>query len=304
MNSESEKLGILLRQLREAYAKGENAMALARKILDRADNDPVATLLAYDLQTGNYVRWAKGNQVSWNSWCEQLAGFIRRILPEQGTVLEVGCGECMTMAGVLKNLATCVQRGYGFDISWSRVNEGRLWMQECQVDGTLFVADLFRIPMADNSIDVVYSSHSLEPNGGREEQAIRECLRVAKSYVLLIEPVYELAGVEQQKRMTEHGYVRGLRDAALQAGADVLDYRLLDYSINPMNPSGVLLLKKKQSDGPGLSRGVEWQCPLTSAPMQAEKDVFRNESLGLVYPVLREIPMLRPEHVIVASKLI
>jgi ubiquinone/menaquinone biosynthesis C-methylase UbiE len=32
----------------------------------------------------------------------------------------------------------------------------------------LVVADLFHIPFADNSVDVVYTSHSLEPNGGRE----------------------------------------------------------------------------------------------------------------------------------------
>jgi uncharacterized protein YbaR (Trm112 family) len=70
-----------------------------------------------------------------------------------------------------------------------------------------------------------------------------------------------------------------------------------------MNPSGVLLLEKRGGPRNGPPE-FAWQCPLTAAPLRPGSDVFCNESLGLVYPVLQGIPMLRPEHVIVASKLV
>lgn len=97
------------------------------------------------------------------------------------------------------------------------------------------------IPLADNSIDVVYSSHSLEPNGGKEEAALQECLRVAKHAVVLIEPIYELSNQEAQARMRHRGYVRNLKAIAVSFGANVAEYRLLEPGVasNPLNPSGV-----------------------------------------------------------------
>jgi hypothetical protein len=108
----------------------------------------------------------------------------------------------------------------------------------------VFVGDLFRIPLADNSIDVIYTSHSLEPNVGREALAINELLRVARKVVVLVEPLYELAPENAKKRMAEHGYVRGLKTTAEKLGANVVEYGLLDICSNPLNPSGVVLIVK------------------------------------------------------------
>jgi uncharacterized protein YbaR (Trm112 family) len=174
----------------------------------------------------------------------------------------------------------------------------------------LFVGDLLNIPLADHSIDVVYSSHSLEPNGGREEEAIAECLRVARRAVVLIEPLYELASSEAQARMRHHGYVRGLRETADRLGAEVMDYRLLECVSNPLNPSGVLSLRKvDQTDidsaegSPGLS-GTEhhWQCPLSGAKLEQIREGFFAPDVGIAYPVFSGVPLLRAEHAVVASK--
>ena len=191
----------------------------------------------------------------------------------------------------------------GLDISWSRCHVGRQWLAAHNKSANLFVADLFHIPLADQSIDVVYTSHSLEPNGGKEEAALREAIRISRRAVVLVEPIYELASEQAQARMRHHGYIRGLKEAAIALGATISDYRLLNLTANPLNPSGVLTLDiQAKMEDPGQPKSI-WRCPLTHAPMNALSDVFYAPTTGMAYPILREIPLLRSEHAVVASAL-
>jgi ubiquinone/menaquinone biosynthesis C-methylase UbiE len=100
---------------------------------------------------------------------------------------------------------------FGFDISWSRVKFAKKLVEEYNMKNVnLFTANLFEIPLLDNSIDIVYTSHSLEPNGGKEKQALKELFRIAKNYIVLLEPSYELASTDARERMINHGYITNL----------------------------------------------------------------------------------------------
>ena len=299
LRSDVTELGSLILGMRTAYARGENAMAYARQAAGTLANSPVTTLIAYDLQAGAYVADARADPEGRVRWCGQLAEIMSPYITEQSSILEVCCGEATTLAGVLKYLNNIPKHALGFDISWSRCAEGLGWLSENEVSAKLFVADLFDIPLEDDSVDVVYTSHSLEPNGGREEEAIRELMRIARRAVVLVEPIYELANTEAQSRMRTHGYVRGLKETAERLGASVSGYRLLDYTANPLNPSGLVLIEKESNEGGGEPA---WRCPLTHTPVSDLGDVFAATQSGLVYPVLRGIPMLRAEHAVVASK--
>ena len=296
--------------MQAAYSKGENAMEWCREYFHRANetvegNDLLATLVAYDLQADSYVSAVRADREKNQSWCRQLASLLSSVLADGDSILEVGVGEATTLAGVLAECAIKPRQAFGFDVSWSRVCVGRQWLQENGQRADLFVADLLSIPMGDGSVDVVYSSHSLEPNRGKEEEAIRECLRVARKAVVLVEPIYELAPREAQARIRSHGYVEGLRETAERLGAKVSDYRLLDYTPNPLNPSGVIhLTKDGTSNGPkDQFTASVWRCPVTGVALEAGTEFFYARQVGLAYPVLRAVPMLRAEHVIVASKL-
>lgn len=291
----------LILGMRTAYARGDNAMAYARQMANTAINSTVATLIAYDLQAGSYVEAARKNPAGNSRWCAQLAEIMNPFITQQGSLLEVGCGEATTLAGVAKHLNKMPEHALGFDISWSRCAEGLGWLSENKVSASLFVADLFDIPLEDASVDVVYTSHSIEPNGGREEEAIRELMRVARRAVVLVEPIYELANPEAQARMLTHGYVRGLKETAERLGANIADYHLLAYTVNTLNPSGLVLIEKEFNEA--ASGKPTWRCPLTHTPMTDLGDIFAAVQTGLVYPVLRGIPMLRAEHGIVASKI-
>lgn len=99
----------------------------------------------------------------------------------------------------------------------------------------------------------------------------------------------------------KHRYVRGLKKTAEDLEAEVLDYRLLEYCANPLNPSGVLMLGKRQQEKDDRTESIKWICPLTGAPLSDHGDLWFAREVGIAYPVLRGIPMLRPEHAIVAS---
>lgn len=297
-DASAAELRELLAAMRTAFARGDNAMEYARQMLGRNDNLAAATLIAYDLQAGAYVRHALADPESKLRWCTQLADLVAPHLPPGGSVMEVGSGEATTLAGLLAALPQRPASALGFDISWSRCAHGRSWLKRMTQDADLFVADLFHIPLADNSVDVVYTSHSLEPNGGRETPALRELLRVARRAVVLIEPIYELAGTEARNRMAHHGYVRNLKVTAEALGYPVDDYRLLDFYVNPLNPSGVVCIEKSRADG---NATPSWRCPLTHSALLRTSEAFSSPDTGLVYPVLAEIPLLCRDHALLAS---
>ncbi len=304
MESDAHELNRIIMGMRAAYARGDNAMAYARVNSTGVGNTRVSTLIAYDLQAGSYVAAALANPNYIDRWCGQLAGLIQPHVEAGDYVLEVGVGEATTLAGVMKAVSCPDLTPLGFDVSWSRIKVAKKWISENSVDARLFVGDLFRIPLADNSIDIIYTAHSLEPNGGKEAAAINELLRVARKTVVLVEPLYELAHEQAQKRMAEHGYVRGLKSTAEQLGAKVVEYGLLDICSNSLNPSGVVLMVK--SDPVPRSR-IEitgrWQCPLTGTPLDDQDDLFYAKQVGIAYPVLREVPLLRVAHGVVASRI-
>ena len=120
MNPSIEMSPELLRGMRAAYARGENVMGYARRESKTDSNFLAATLVAYDLQTGSYVDHVSANQESNDRWCAQLAEILRSFVDERSSLLEVGCGEATTLAGVLEHLPAGPSRALGFDISWSR----------------------------------------------------------------------------------------------------------------------------------------------------------------------------------------
>jgi len=304
----------LISGMREAYSQGENAMEFARSFGsrnkgDKIYNEKLSTLIAYDLQSGNYVEKAKKFAEFNKKYGDLHARLIEEFLPENGTLLEVGVGEATTLTSVIKSLKVKPKKCLGFDISWSRIKVANQWLFDNSEKAELFVGDMFDIPLSDNSIDVVFSSHSLEPNGGNEERLMRECYRVAKKAVLFIEPIYELASKEAKRRMRKHCYISGILNIAKRNNYEIVNYKLLenvDNYINPLNPTGILSIKKTDYKKDSITSekvndNIKWQCPLTKSHLAKLDDAFYSKDAGLAYPILSGIPLLRSEHAVIAS---
>ena len=300
MNKDKENLAFLIAGMKKEYKKGRNVMAWARSHSLVEDLTQI-TLIAYDLQAGTYVKFAKKNSLFQKAWGNQLAELLNPFISKGDKILEVGVGEGTTLTEVLNAIPVREIEAYGFDLSWSRISIAQKWVQRKSQKTHLFVGDLFSIPLADQSMDIVYTSHSLEPNGGKEKIAIKELMRIAKKAVVLVEPIYELATKKAKNRMLKLNYIKNLYSAAEALGGKIKDYKLLKINDHPLNPSGVISIIKPKEKNRKISN--IWECPITGTPLVESKSFYFSPKAGIAYPVLVGVPLLRPQHAIIASRI-
>jgi len=296
----SSKLA-LTRHIAELYAGGGNIMSSLRQAAAGdapARNTVEDIMISYDFQAGSYIRRYEEDPAHLDRYTAELRALLGRLGPI-GTLLEAGCGEATTLAVLARDMPGRPALG-GFDIAWSRVKLGLEFAARHDLAPTLFCADLFRIPLPSSSVDVVYTSHSIEPNGGREEEAIRELARVARRWLVLLEPAHDLAGEEARRRMASHGYVQNLAATIRGMGLDLVEHRLFPVSANPLNPTGLYLVRVGEaSDTVGEFR---FQCPISATPLIPGPDAFFSTESFLAYPVLGGVPCLQEGNAILATR--
>ncbi|RZM83059.1 methyltransferase domain-containing protein [Leptolyngbya iicbica LK] len=290
------------RELKELYLQGQNIMALLRKNATTNGNTEEIIEVSYDLQAGSYV-----SALSEPSIAEHKQNYGAAIAQEMLTrchptsILEAGVGEATTLAEVVKNLPS-ETKAYGFDLCWSRLAYGKLWLDKNKIaDTTLCTGSLFQIPFSTNSIDVVYTSHSIEPNGGFEQPILQELYRVAKKYLILLEPGYELASAAAKARMDSHRYCKNLVKTAENLGYSVIKHELFPLTANPLNPTAITVIQKTPISESEKDVESVLACPKTGATLQQFGEVLFSPEALCVYPIISGIPCLRAENAIVAS---
>jgi SAM-dependent methyltransferase len=287
------------RELRRAYERGENVSARLRSELGTDRNTAEIIELSYDLQAGAYIAALadpRAREVN-ERYASELAALVRG-LTTPGTLLEAGVGEGTTLEAVLRHLGSPVD-SFGFDISWSRTALAQDWLRRCgATDTTLFTGDLLRIPLASDSIDVVYTSHSIEPNGGREEPILAELLRIAREYVVLLEPSYDFADDAARARMDQHGYCRDLGEVARSMGLTVLTHEPFTVS-NPRNPTAVTVIARHDA---GPMPATPMVCPRFRTPLQRVGNALYSPESMYAYPIMGGIACLRVENGVFASR--
>lgn len=292
-----DKLKILNR-IRQLYLENKNIMAYLRDLKGNDYNSTEDIMISYDFQAGTYVDEYKSNTSFTKSYCNHLAKTLEQ-LGEYESLLEVGVGEATTLGPLTLTLNKSKLRTYGFDLSWSRIRCANRFCAELGIDKVeLFTGDLFCAPIKDNSIDIVYTSHSIEPNGGREEEALKELYRITRKYLVLLEPAYELAQEEARQRMKRHGYITKLYSTARNLDYKIIEHRLFDICSNSLNPTGLMIVDKTIQS----NKLDPICCPITKTDLIRTNDsLFSQESL-LAYPIIGGIPCLMPQNAVIATK--
>lgn len=290
-----------LKKIKEIYDNGGNIIQYLKSIGKNDTNSIEDILISYDFQSGAYIKYNSENPEYNDNYCKALAKIIDPI-ENVTSLMEVGVGEATTLSTVLKHLTNTPKAILGFDISWSRLKFAKALLNDRKIDNVnLFTANLFEIPLLDNSIDVVYTSHSIEPNGGREEEALKELYRVAKKYLILLEPSYELGSAEAKMRMEKHRYITQLYATAKRLGYKIIEHRLFDYTANPLNPTGLMIIEKQAAE----SNTPDLVCPISHSALQKHNEclLYSKESF-LAYPIIDGIPCLIKDNSILAIHLL
>lgn len=287
-------------QLREIHAGGGNIMAAVREATGSTTNSAEAVKISYDLQSGSYSQaWSEPvYREKHDTYCAELAEIISSFGPE--SVLEAGVGEATTLCSVVGKLPKRPSVVAGFDLAWSRIHFARRHAAGRGFDDFLLcTGQLEKIPFPDDSFDVVYTAHAVEPNHGREAVIVRELMRVARAKVILFEPSYELGGTETRARIEEHGYCRDLPTAAAASGGRVIRHNLLQNPMRATNQTASLVIDKpRPSHG---SRFDGFACPRCNSPLTELRGNQYCRRCAMVFPVIDGIPCLLPENGILAA---
>jgi uncharacterized protein YbaR (Trm112 family) len=295
-----------IKELQMKYYQGVNISEYLREKYG-AINVPEIIEIAYDLQSGNYTGKIKNAEYEQfrEICCISFAEIIETFIPNYNSILEAGVGEAHHLAGVIKHLKNPVT-SYGFDISWSRIMFAKAWLLKRNCENfTLFTGDLLNIPCLDNSVDIVYTNHAIEPNGGNEEPILRELYRVAGRYLFLLEPSYELAGGEARERMEKHGYIKNLYDTAKRLGYKIVEYKLYPFPIaplTPLNPTAIMVIEKSGEFQEEKGQESIFACPQFKTPLQKRNNAYFSADAMRIFPIIEDIPCLRIENSIIASK--
>lgn len=290
-----------LQKIKELYANGDNIIQYLKSIGNNDTNTIEDILISYDFQAGSYIQGFSKNQEYNHKYCKTLSEIIDKIGNVQ-SIIEVGVGEATTLNTVIRNLENKPSDILGFDISWSRLKFAKEFLTDIKLNSVkLFTANLFNIPLLDNSMDVVYTSHSIEPNGGKEEEALKELYRITNKYLILLEPSFEFANDEARARMKKNGYITKLHATAKKLGYQIKEHRLFEHSVNPLNPTELIIIEKNDKS----SNNSNLVCPISNTELvnYSESLLFSKESF-LAYPVIDGVPCLLKENSILASHLL
>lgn len=296
-----------LDKARKVYAENNNVTEFLKNELQKDYNTDEIIEIAYDLQAGNYIKNTNQNRANKDLYACELADILKPHLEHQSSLLDVGTGELTTLSLILNQINNMLLNVFAFDISWSRLYKGlSFFEQNCNnknIKLQTFVADIKCIPLPSKSIDIVTSNHALEPNRNNLENLLKEIFRVAKNKCIFFEPSYELNCDEGKRRMDKLGYIKNIEGTVSNIGGKVIDIKLLKNIENILNPTACFIIEPPKTLSTSEQKEIKFTVPGTDINLVKEECFYKSSDTGLVFPILKNIPILKNKYGVLATAL-
>ena len=253
-----------------------------------------AIKMSYDVQSGTYIKYFNSQKLK-----KKIPKFYNPIVKiylnefkNCKTILDFGCGELTSSLYFFKKIKERITHYFANDISLNRLVVGQKYIQKNLNEQDfkkfkIFCNSEINLPFKNNSIDLILTMHSLEPNNKSAKDIIKELFRVSKKGLILIEPHYEISSLEQKKRMRKFGYIRGLPKLLNNKNYNLKIVKNKEQ-LNNINISSIFILKKKKIKSNSLSNYVE---PKTLNKITKYHNFFYSKKSLRLFPVLNKIPL-------------
>lgn len=307
--------------LKELYNNKINIMEYLRNNSNIDFNDKEIIKYSYDLQAGSYIKdylnpsnniihvRQKKNDCDLEEidyityvdiWYKAAANILNSL--NCSSLLDAGTGEATTLHGILKHSSNQFKQIFGIDISLSRILYASSFFSKNlpfpDLKANFLTGSIFELPFTDSSIDLVFTCHAIEPNTNNEKAILQELYRVAKKYLVLIEPSYNLGSDATKENIVKHKYIRNLHNTAGELGYNIIKYELFDISIDK-NMSEIIIIEKNKDI---IDNNKILACPICKKPLLYHNHNYFCENCLLAYPIINDIPVLNKEYGILCSK--
>lgn len=312
--------------IKKMYDENKNIMEFFREINNSNSNSSNSILHSYDIQSGSYIKkyndlinnddayaevLLNGVQTKlkkldyFNTWAQYINDVLKPL--DFSSFFDAGTGECTTLYSIINNNIQFWKDKniYAADISLSRILYGRRFINSLpdKFNINYFTGNLLNIPLTDSAVDIVFTSHSIEPNTNKERDILQELYRIAKKYLVLIEPSYNLGNIETKNNIDKHKYIKNLYSTAKELNYNIIDYRLFNL-IDYTNNSEIIIIEKSNEDvvDNNTTEQHNYACPVCKNKLIYHNNNYFCSDCFLIYPVINNIPVLNKENSILCSK--
>ena len=284
---------------KKGFKKNKNITKFLQNRLGINNNTAEIIAVAYDLQAGTYNDFADKNLDLFEKRTKEVVEFIESNVQDIKSILDIGTGELTMFSRVMSKLSSPSNINfYAIDISLSRLIVGRDDFYKTinsDLNLKLAVADSAKLPFASKSIEIITTDHSLEPNGGRLEELIKECFRVAKRFCVFIEPSIKIQSEAGVERMKSLGYICDLDETIEKLGGKVVAEYLTKNNYNSLNKSKMILVKVPSLSSEELSDNNDlnnFTYPGEDYLLEEKNGFLYNKESGFAFPIIDGIPIL------------
>jgi SAM-dependent methyltransferase len=281
------KLVNLYKLSKKKYSSKRNIQEFLKKRLNRSE----LIKISYDVQSGDYIKtFNKFSKKKIDNIYYPIVAAIKENFKNSKTILDFGCGELTTSHYIFNFLKHNISKYFANDNSLNRLVVGQNYLKKKLNKNDIKKFEIFcnsnyKLPFKDNSIDLIITIHSLEPNNEIKKKIIDEFLRISRHGMVLMEPHYEISSKTQKKRMNRYGYIKGLEK--LFKSKDVnLKIIKKNYHNNKNNISSLFIIKKKYSK---KKNSFEYVDPIDLTKLRIFKNYFYSKNNFRIFPIIDDV---------------